>query len=263
MGKSEAKLILYIGSFLGMMLMWAAMMVGIILTVPDYCGSSSIDAKGQVVCNHTPDDGYTYGKVVVYGDESNLASYIFTKKPKSKETTDVFNYTFSNKMFSSINVPTAVSAKISYILKVNTPVDIEFVGKENRNTEVIHTKTNVKDTEGSFTITRNLYNPHFIISGLDYFSGTFSVSITWKRLDISSVSYAQKCTNYPCEFDFEDIRFAGKTLWLITDNTGTQSHTIDTEMGKDPLVWIIVAVVLGVVGLLCMVGSIVLVLIFI
>jgi len=246
MSKKKQSPILSCFFFLGSILMTVGIVLLCIADVPDTCGKTLVGPQDQSLCNRTLEDDYPSVTINVNDTSTkNLATYIFSKQPKRIYLDKNYSYQVSHKMYAAYYLSVAPATKVYFSISADERVDVECVGKVGRYTEVIYKKEDIRSGEGSFVIDQDYTNPHFIISGLDFFDAEFNVTVGSPGWDTSSVSYAAKCTSYPCMWVFEEnAKLTGHDLYIVTENTGEKYFRVETELETNSLGYIIGGIVL-------------------
>jgi len=255
---SSSKKVLPVLAFsFGFICVIVAISVIAVYASPDYCGKLYISGKGQTSCNYSADHPYVTLKVNIPETASDVTTYIFTKQPKRVYVNEPFNFTVNNKMYASFVIPSDVSNKVSYTLDMNAKINLQYIGKNGKKTEVIYSKQNVQTDEGSFIIDKSFNDCHFVLTSTDYFSGSFDVAVGLRQYDVNSVTPTEKCKSYPCEWDLTDPRLMYKDIYIVNDNVGFESYNIRAELYYNLTLYIIIGLIILAIGLIGIVGTVV------
>jgi len=260
MGKDKA--FAYVVAF-GIIVLGIGISLIICGALPFNCGGFTLTKYGQSSCNITPEDGHRTVKVDMdVVTPKKVATYIFTKQPRRAYVDTPFNFSITNKMYGSFEVPSDAATKVSYTLRTTAKVDLQYVGRIGKRTRIIHQKENVNYATGSFVISDTYTSPHFVVSCTDTFSGTLDVIVSSPRWDIKSTAFADKCTMYPCEWNLKDIQFADRKVWVVTDNNGNEEHSMETQLKGSQLGELIAGIILLVLAVIGIVAAVVAMFVF-
>jgi len=198
----------------------------------DLCGGSYLDPKDQVYCNRTLGDKHTSIKISVNDSApSGLTSYIFTKKPKRYMEERSYTYNINNRGYFSIPFHTAESqTKFSYTLNATRSIDIDFVGipAGQKSRRYIHQDSGKSSYSDVVTLDQSYDNLEIIFSSTQFFDAKIDMNIAWSLWDVFGAT--DKCTSYPCKWDFSDSRFTSTDSYIVTHNTGRKYYAIRNEL---------------------------------